>query len=450
MSNFRVVRGFALAGALWLSACGARSELNFAPGSNGSGGAPPVACSNDTDCEPPNACGSFRCLERKCQFEAVSCDDNSPCTEDSCDPTLGCRHRFLSLDMDGDKHRSPRPGFAAGTDVCGDDCDDTNPNTFPTNTEQCDGVDNDCDGVVDNGFGYRRTPQEPVRVSPLTAQRAQRDEGGIVGTPKAFVVSYNALEDRSRSHLKGLTSSGAVLFDTLVSEPNTNTFAGSLAWSGQEIATAWGDARQGSNYEIYARAFSADGQKLREVTRLTDAEGFSLHPNIKWNQSEYLVVFDDRRAAGLGDNAQLFAQRLAPDGSLLGDNTLLVSGPGTSETPSVALSPRRVGVAYSSIQAPDTHSHLGFRVFDAALNAMGASAQVGDDVDTYTVQFVKDRFIALWDVSDSMMQGDAILGCGLRRVGRALGQAPQGDRFGPFRAQRGGPFARRSLVDDVG
>ena len=64
----------------------------------------------------------------------------------------------LFVDADGD-------GFGAGEPTpfpCGDsvpsglvensaDCDDTNPTAFPGGTETCDGVDQDCDGVVDNG-----------------------------------------------------------------------------------------------------------------------------------------------------------------------------------------------------------------------------------------------------------------------------------------------------------
>ena len=44
----------------------------------------------------------------------------------------------LEFDADGDGHS-----------VCADDCDDTDPDTYPGATELADGVDNDCDGIVD-------------------------------------------------------------------------------------------------------------------------------------------------------------------------------------------------------------------------------------------------------------------------------------------------------------
>ena len=41
-------------------------------------------------------------------------------------------------------------GDGAGDPACGgDDCDDSDPNNFPGNTEQCDGQDNDCNGLAD-------------------------------------------------------------------------------------------------------------------------------------------------------------------------------------------------------------------------------------------------------------------------------------------------------------
>lgn len=45
---------------------------------------------------------------------------------------------------------------ADGFDSC-DDCDDTQDEVFPGNPEACDGLDNDCSGAVDDGFGTGTT-----------------------------------------------------------------------------------------------------------------------------------------------------------------------------------------------------------------------------------------------------------------------------------------------------
>lgn len=59
-----------------------------------------------------------------------------------CDPALAlCR--FSVLDNDGDGH---------GPIVCGgDDCNDADPTIFAGSTELCDGKDNDCNGIIDDG-----------------------------------------------------------------------------------------------------------------------------------------------------------------------------------------------------------------------------------------------------------------------------------------------------------
>jgi hypothetical protein len=60
--------------------------------------------------------------------------DGPDCRDD--DPTI------VTCDADGDGRAPPQVG--------GDDCDDTNATVYPGAAEVCDGVDNDCDGAVDN------------------------------------------------------------------------------------------------------------------------------------------------------------------------------------------------------------------------------------------------------------------------------------------------------------
>jgi hypothetical protein len=106
---------------------------------------PPETCEEDQDCQPDRPClGHWYCdPEFGCQFLSVlDCDDDDPCTDDSCDDEVGgCVHGPRDQDEDG-----------YGDDGCGgDDCDDLAPDRNPGAAEECNGLDDDCDGDTDEG-----------------------------------------------------------------------------------------------------------------------------------------------------------------------------------------------------------------------------------------------------------------------------------------------------------
>jgi hypothetical protein len=106
---------------------------------------PPSECDADEDCDMGRPClGAWYCdPEFACQFLSImDCDDGDECTTDRCDDAEGgCVHAVR--DGDGDGH---------GDQACGgDDCDDADAARFPTAPEACNGVDDDCDGEVDEG-----------------------------------------------------------------------------------------------------------------------------------------------------------------------------------------------------------------------------------------------------------------------------------------------------------
>ena len=105
--------------------------------------------------------GDATCLDPSGAPRGTDCDDGDynrfPGNTEVCDAlghdedcittTLGGR------DADGDSYVDALccNVTLAGARLCGDDCNDLSASTSPVGTEICDGADNDCDGMVDDG-----------------------------------------------------------------------------------------------------------------------------------------------------------------------------------------------------------------------------------------------------------------------------------------------------------
>lgn len=99
-------------------------------------------CDDGRYCNGSESCTgsqSFRVGDERrevyvCESTGPPCGNDEICSGNRCLP-----RSCSEPDADGDGHARPECG--------GDDCDDTNPNRFPGNTEICDedGIDEDCD-----------------------------------------------------------------------------------------------------------------------------------------------------------------------------------------------------------------------------------------------------------------------------------------------------------------
>lgn len=139
-----VARWIPLASLLMLVGGGCAGFSFPMPGSGGNQGTSPEEmrgpCQADTDCLPGQVCQAGLCAEPAAL---------AVCPE-------GATMAIYYADQDGDGSGSP----AASTQACsqprgyvadGGDCDDTKPEIHPVADEACDGVDNNCDGRLDEG-----------------------------------------------------------------------------------------------------------------------------------------------------------------------------------------------------------------------------------------------------------------------------------------------------------
>jgi len=98
-------------------------------------------CNTDDDCWGENICFPGKCILNWCVFEPVDCDDQDPCTIDSCIPFTGeCVHSPVNCD-DGNKCTEdvcdPKTGWCVFTPT---DCDDGKPCTL----DECDPATGKC------------------------------------------------------------------------------------------------------------------------------------------------------------------------------------------------------------------------------------------------------------------------------------------------------------------
>jgi Putative metal-binding motif len=108
-------------------------------------------CSTVADCDDGIFCnGASACVFGRCTVTTLpNCDDGVACTRDRCSNDMAsCLHEGADVDDDG--YWDVQCLNAAGR-VIGNDCDDSDATRYPGNREVCDTHDEDCDPVTLGG-----------------------------------------------------------------------------------------------------------------------------------------------------------------------------------------------------------------------------------------------------------------------------------------------------------
>ncbi len=418
-SRRRVTLGFlfvSLFGLMSLPACGSRTPLK--------GGA--NECEEDADCDQSLPCFPQACVAQECVVAPVVCGSDDECEISACNPASGsCETVFLTEDLDGDGFRGPLPGFEPGAPgSCGDDCDDTSSAAYPGGTEVCDGVDNDCDSIVDNGALFL-TLRDVPSATILDAASETSARKGLAYGDGIFAAGYWSTQEGSRSSwITGIKEEG---LEQLWTEKavliNAETFGGDLVWAGDAFGSTWHDLRFDSNYEVFFNRFNSLGEKLGPDLRITNAPNFSTQSIVRFDQGRYVLLWSDQRGEEEGIGSQVFAQIVDAQGRAVGSNQAVSLNEEYAESPDFAATAYRFGVVYTDapglgdVDAGDIR--LQFVSFDKEFADRTAVRLASDDVKEPRIIAAGDRFVVAWSVL-SDLPGPSIMGAVVSESGELL------------------------------
>jgi hypothetical protein len=416
-----------------LVACGSRTGLLSGQTQGGAGaGGTGVAGSASTvpecvtaiDCPQPGPgqCGTAACESGVCSLElGATCDDGDPCTVETCASGV-CSSEDGRVDADGDgvfaTGNASDPQALLG---CGTDCDDSSPVSFPGAPESCDGLDNDCNGVKDDRLQLVASKLPPTRVS---APGSTRSEGtSLAFDGEAFGATLTSfVGGRAQGQFQRIDVRGRLVgAPQRIARVNAESYGGPLAWSGQRFLTAYEDARQDTNYEIYFDQLNRGGERVAEDLRVTDAVDYSLRPTLLWTGTESLLVWDDRRFEGTGDASALFGQRISAEGALLGRNVRLSPEGVRAESAATALGSSRVGIAYLELGVRDL-SRLSFTTTSLELEEPSPPVTIPfEEPNEPVVTALDDRFVITFHQHAGTSIGPSIYGVSVSQSGALLG-----------------------------
>jgi hypothetical protein len=203
------------------------------------------------------------------------------------------------------------------------DCGDHDSGRYPGATEHCNGADDDCDGIVDEGCS-------------MTCSTV-----GAAGT------------------------------DRIVCDLSTDSSQPSLAWNGHGYGVAWSDARSGTP-GIYFGRIDVAGSPVGLQLRLSGTDATSGNPSLVWTGNEYALIWSDTRDG----NAEIYFARLDAGGTAVGSQARITHDGATSTAPSLVWNGTGFGVAWTDERSgPDIY----FARLDDTGSVLGAETRISSN-----------------------------------------------------------------------
>ena len=249
-------------------------------------------------------------------------------------------------------------------------------------TERCGtGVDEDCDGEIDEGFDVGAPCYAYVHGCAFAGVKVCVDEGrrttcdlapmdrtlrarvtvsAPLNLPPGTPIELTSVQARSADGPFGIGWSATIngrsqaFFSTVAANPAVAPTVVELgeaegavpepavAWNGQIFGVAWPDGRDGGNPELYFQRFGANGAAIGEALRLTATGDYSTDPAVIWLDDAFAITWVDTRDG----NQEIYYTRVSGDGAPQGDARRITFDFNRSFDPTLAPNHHGVGMAW--------------------------------------------------------------------------------------------------------
>ncbi|MCB9582806.1 MAG: hypothetical protein H6717_37550 [Polyangiaceae bacterium] len=346
-------------------------------GASGSGGTIGADCTKPADCDDGKACnGTETCANGKCQAGApVDCANPDPntCTAECQEPTGTCV--VAAKDEDSDNHTAACPADP------GDDCDDSDANTYPGAPEICDGKDNNCNGLDDlqEGKPLGGTAKKLVGI----VGKLHRDPhiAWCPGGKKYVLVwtdnrdGYDAIWGASLSQAGALGVQGKISSATAGDSHDPR-----VACSGSECAVVW--RQTSSSYDVYVQRVDCDGKPQGTAVNVSETAGAANgRASVASFNGDWYVGFLEKDATGLPAAFRV----LAPNGTPKTSTQFVSTGNGLRNDAEVAATATHVAQLWELngvIEWVHVDSSFGASASEPLSSAAGAKSPVVGAIPT--------------------------------------------------------------------
>jgi len=132
----------------------------------------------------------------------------------------------------------------------------------------------------------------------------------------------------------------------------------SLAFEGDRYGIAWEDFRLSDNSEIYFALLSSDGEKIGEDVRVTTAPENSFNPSVAFAAGAFRIVWEDLRDG----NLEIYSAGVSANGVKLGEDLRVTNAPGYTSDPVVGRTGDQLVILWE-----DGRDDPGHGIYSAAL-----------------------------------------------------------------------------------